>query len=215
MNRNKIKLQKGFTLIETMIGLSILTIAIVTATSLLMGLIQSNRQITKTLQAHYLAQEGLEAVRNIRDTNWMRNRQWNGVFDIPDDVDEVKEYVLGFNSGVMNGSLNENADLASLSDAWNLIDLDSSNTGEIYLCGDSIGTHYFSTDCGEIKPSIGFKRRIEISKPVDCKEADADLALCGKEGEEGKAMLVRSIVTFDKGEAVLEEILTDWKGGAL
>ena len=74
---NKVfKNQKGFTLTEVMIGMMILTVAIVSATQLLIGIMNSNKAIIHNLQAYYLAQEGIEAVRNIRDTNWLHNKKW-------------------------------------------------------------------------------------------------------------------------------------------
>lgn len=61
-----------------MIGIMILTIAIVASTSILLGLITSNKSNVQTLQAYYMAQEGIEAVVNMRDTNWLNNLNWLG-----------------------------------------------------------------------------------------------------------------------------------------
>ncbi|MDD3861530.1 MAG: type II secretion system protein [Candidatus Gracilibacteria bacterium] len=197
-NKNKIGRKKGFTLIETMIGLTILTIAIVTATSLLIGLIQSNRHITKSLQAYYLAQEGLEAVRNIRDTNWMNNRDWEkGISE--------GEFVIGL-------------------DSEKVLEIEDFDNDTIFLCGSEGGNQYFSTSCHNDKIDTGFKRKIEISKPDYCStnsEGGAENSTENNSPEteelckDEKAMLVTSTVSFDKGEVVLEMILTDWKGGAL
>lgn len=70
--------QRGFTLTEVMIGMLILTVAIVSATNLLVGLQRANRANLTSLQAYYYAVEGLEGVRNIRDSNWLHNRDWLG-----------------------------------------------------------------------------------------------------------------------------------------
>ncbi|MCX6723320.1 MAG: prepilin-type N-terminal cleavage/methylation domain-containing protein [Candidatus Staskawiczbacteria bacterium] len=63
---------KGFTLIELIISIFILSIAIVgifTAFSIIVILTSDTvNQLTGT----YLAQEGIEIVRNIRDTNWLK-----------------------------------------------------------------------------------------------------------------------------------------------
>lgn len=76
---NKFKNNKdGFTLTEVLIGIMILTVAIVAATNLLVGLVNSNQNNLTTMQAYYLAQEGIEGVRNIRDTNWLHNTNWLG-----------------------------------------------------------------------------------------------------------------------------------------
>ena len=64
-------MKKGFTLLETVIALGIL----ITSTLLVYGMtvrIFSNIQEEKTkFVAAYLAQEGIEIVRNIRDVNWI------------------------------------------------------------------------------------------------------------------------------------------------
>ncbi len=76
---NKLKHnQRGFTLVEVMIGIMILTVAIVSATNLLVGLQHSNQANMTSLQAYYYAVEGIEGVRNIRDSDWLHNRDWLG-----------------------------------------------------------------------------------------------------------------------------------------
>ena len=75
---NKFRKTSGFSLTEVMIGIMILTVAIVSASNLLVSLVKTNRLNVQTLQAYYLAQEGLEAVRNIRDTNWLHNLDFKG-----------------------------------------------------------------------------------------------------------------------------------------
>ncbi len=87
----------GFTLTEVMIGMMILTIAIVAATNLLVGLLRSNDNNVKTLQAYYFAQEGIEAARNIRDTNWIYNFDWLG------DVNPNAAFLRKFEKGAAYG----------------------------------------------------------------------------------------------------------------
>lgn len=91
--RNK----KGFSLIEVIIGISIITLIItaaaeVTQTSIKMGSITAHELI-----AHHLAEEGLEVVRNTRDTNWMRNEGWkkgldDGVTYLIIDNDQPRDF---------------------------------------------------------------------------------------------------------------------------
>ncbi len=62
-------MQKGFTLLEVLFSLFLLTAAMVGAASLLLR-ITSFLPVSKgQLQASYLAQEGVEIVRNMRDAN--------------------------------------------------------------------------------------------------------------------------------------------------
>lgn len=71
-----LKNKRGFTLTEVLIGIMILTIAITAATNLLVNLRAANKANMLTLQAYYYAVSGIEEVRNIRDSNWLHNRDW-------------------------------------------------------------------------------------------------------------------------------------------
>lgn len=82
----------GFSLIEVVIGIAVITLIItaaaeVTRSSIRMGSITSNELI-----ANHLAEEGLEVVRNIRDSNWLRNQQWDlGLSDGDYIIEETSE----------------------------------------------------------------------------------------------------------------------------
>ena len=68
--------QRGFTIIELSISIFILAIAIIGAYNAftIMDILTSNSSDRFT--AAYLAQEGVEIVRNIRDTNWLESASW-------------------------------------------------------------------------------------------------------------------------------------------
>ncbi len=81
--------KRGFSLIEVVIGIAVITLVItaaaeVTRSSIVMGSITNNELI-----AHNHAEEGLEIVRNMRDSNWMQNKKWDT------DLDDG-EYVIVF-----------------------------------------------------------------------------------------------------------------------
>lgn len=59
----------GFTFIETMIAIAVLLIAIVAPMSLAHQGVQAARLAQDEIVAFYLAQEGIEVVRNMRDEN--------------------------------------------------------------------------------------------------------------------------------------------------
>ncbi len=67
----------GFTIIELIAVVFVVTVGLV-------GIYTVSSQITayttlsfSNLTASYLAQEGIEIVRNIRDTNWLEGSDWN------------------------------------------------------------------------------------------------------------------------------------------
>jgi len=71
-------LSKSFTLIETAVAIFVLTVGILTVSSLISYLLSISSIASQKLIASYLAQEGIEIVRNIRDTNLLNNdRNWD------------------------------------------------------------------------------------------------------------------------------------------
>lgn len=64
--------QKGFTLLETIVALSVLTIGMGGVVVFLQQTVAAVPDPVGRLEALYLAQEGIEIVRNIRDANFAR-----------------------------------------------------------------------------------------------------------------------------------------------
>lgn len=59
----------GFTLVEMLVAISILLIAVVGPLSIVAGSIGTSNLAKEQITAHYLAQEAIELVRNIKDNN--------------------------------------------------------------------------------------------------------------------------------------------------
>ena len=71
--------QRGFTLIEVIIAIVVLTIGVLGAYALVSRVINATSLSVSQLTASYLGQEGLELVRNARDTNFLRIRQGESI----------------------------------------------------------------------------------------------------------------------------------------
>ena len=80
MNLNKLqqisanlkKKQKAFTLVEVLIAVSILTIGILSGFILITKVLYNTAVIQDRLIASFLAQEGIELVRQVRDSNFLQ-----------------------------------------------------------------------------------------------------------------------------------------------
>jgi len=91
--------QKGFTLVETLVSLVILSVVIVPILSLSSIVAGVNISIQDNLVASGLAQEGVEVVRAIRDTNWFNDRVFDyGLSDGAYRVEWNSTTLLGLNS---------------------------------------------------------------------------------------------------------------------
>lgn len=102
--------KKAFTLPEVIVGISILVLVIMAATSLLVSIIRTNNENVNTIVAYHLAQEGLEGMRNIRDSNWLlgadfqgqagtvtKAKVWGEVLPASAAEGEIRYYILDFN----------------------------------------------------------------------------------------------------------------------
>lgn len=65
------KLLTGFTIIELIITIFVLSIAIIGVFGAFSIMVILTSNVSDRLAAAYLAQEGVEIIRNIRDTNWL------------------------------------------------------------------------------------------------------------------------------------------------
>jgi prepilin-type N-terminal cleavage/methylation domain-containing protein len=72
------KKNKAFTLIEIIIAITLVTVVITAVAGLILTTLLANQRNLHSLQATYLAQESLEAVRYMRDSNWLQNYSWDG-----------------------------------------------------------------------------------------------------------------------------------------
>jgi len=79
----------GFTILESMIAISIFTIGISAALLVIVSSLNVGTRAKNTIIASNLAEEGIEVVRSIRDRNWMVGNPWYQGIDDP----------LGFISG--------------------------------------------------------------------------------------------------------------------
>ncbi|MBI5912825.1 type II secretion system protein [Candidatus Azambacteria bacterium] len=86
------KLQRGFTLLESMVAIAIFTVGISTAVFVITQSINVGTRTKNKIIAANLTQEGIEAVRNIRDRNWFAGRTWT------DGIDALTNACLQYNS---------------------------------------------------------------------------------------------------------------------
>jgi len=70
-------MKKGFTLIEVVVSVTILMIGAVGVYVIFNRVISVPSRVSSKFTGAYLAQEGVEIIRNIRDTNWIEGEDWN------------------------------------------------------------------------------------------------------------------------------------------
>ncbi len=69
MKKNILKNNLGFTLVETLVAIGILSLSIAAAFTAVQSSLQNSGNVKDQITAFYLAQEGMEFIKNIRDEN--------------------------------------------------------------------------------------------------------------------------------------------------
>jgi hypothetical protein len=73
-------MEKGFSLLETIIAIFILSVGIIGIASLINRTAALGTVVKNQLIASHLAQEGIELMHNLRNTNWVQGSTWeNGL----------------------------------------------------------------------------------------------------------------------------------------
>ena len=133
----KAKKYKSFTLIEVIVAIFILTVGVLAVFGVIADVFNYISFNSSKLKAIYLAQEGLEIVKNIRDTNYLKKRNNPGI---------------QWDNGLPEGEWEADYDDESLGQlyAGSFLNIDSNN--------------FYSYSPGSPTP---FKRKIKIEKLAD------------------------------------------------
>lgn len=227
--KNFVLKKRAFTLPEVLVSISILVLVVFSSTSLLISSIRSNIQNVNTIIAFGLAQEGLEAVRNIRDSDWLLGAKFNGV--VGTKLQNVKIWGAPFPSYPEDQSIHYykvdrlqpdtnltiNPTLSQLSSftPWSLEDItvdtnfdygNDEKTVLYKLNDETTGFGGYSHAGSEASP---FHRFIMIS-PVAYSSSEMNSPV-----DQFLKMRVTSVVQWKEGgrdkEVRLDSELTDWK----
>jgi len=218
---------EAFSLVEIIVAFSVLVLVIFASTNLLVSIIRSNSENVNTLTAYGLAQEGLEAMRNIRDSNWLlgadfqgkvgANCLWPGDVCLPGSIGDTRVFALKFNEVQSLGFGTVSSDQIQNYAPWELKEVSSSPTDPVFVQETQL---YKSTSeetdvvwyqpCFSpctLDPSL-FLRFIEVEPFPYATDAT-----------KVKKYRVSSVVRWQEigrqKEVRLTTELTDWKGGPL
>ncbi len=87
----KLQTSSGFSLIEVIIGIAVVTVSVVSVVSTYNFFLRVAQKNVQTVKAEFLNEEGLEAVRSIRDTSWS---------DFVNNISTSTDYFLNFNTNM-------------------------------------------------------------------------------------------------------------------
>jgi len=128
------KNNKGFTLIEGLIAIFFLLMVTAGIFGVLKQATSSTQASKDKLVAAYLAQEGIEIVRNLRDSNWVKYKG------------DLTKWLIGLPEGVYEAQ-------------YDSLTLSAYSGSGRYLASTTAGFYLYDT----LGQSTKFKRKIEIS----------------------------------------------------
>jgi len=159
-NHNKLQItnykfqDKGFSLIEIIIAIGIITVGLITIISLFNQNIKSEIRNKNKLIAIYLANESIEIVRQQRDNNWFATDPWMNNISTGDVIVSVK---------------NKN----NIREGWDIVTPGLNERKKVYLSDDDYYVQ-FNGDSGSWTET-GFERYLTINTgTASCLGAGAD-----------------------------------------
>lgn len=180
---------EGFSLIEVIIGIAVITLVITAAAEVTRSSIRMGSITTNELIAHNQAEEGLEIIRNIRDSNWLQNKAWNS----------------GLKTGtyhIIENDIHALAPGETVQSPWQLISAD--------------GFDEAMSNARFIRTISIREEIIPLSKKIN---ATPEVSLQGTLPMQEKILIVTSTVTYNERRSPktieMETILSDWKQGPL
>lgn len=220
---------------EVLISIFIITMGMTGSAMLIISAIHINSVNADRIVGLNLAREGIEAVRNIRDTNWMTwsaniRECWNfmndtngdGIIDNTDEACSVdangqNEHPIGGKDDESNFVTNYIIDYDNENFRWVLMnenDPPTDYSAKLYKSSQNLYTH----NPEETNEETKFSREITI-KYIDNKNDSGDpITYYFPEGERDKdnRILIESKVSwFSRGrtqEVILAQTLTDYLG---
>jgi len=139
--------KKGFTLIEAIVAIGVISVGFVGSLVLLSKASSQATIVKDRVVAAHLGAEGVEVIRNIRDTNWLKGRDWLDGLVEPSDAPAGTEV-----SGVVD---------------YNSEALDLSDSSESRKCLNWDGSFYKHAIAPSYACSTFFKRHIVLTKKED------------------------------------------------
>lgn len=112
----------GFTIMELLVAVFILAVGVTGMIALINKLVISGTAIQQQLVAAGLAQEGIEIIHNIRNTNWIQNESWSeGLEQVGCRPSPLENVGCPINAAVVfnSTSININNDPAAWELEWN------------------------------------------------------------------------------------------------
>ncbi len=226
--KRTLKNKPAFTLVEIIVAFTVLVLVILASTNLLVAIIRNNTENENTVVAYGLAQEGLEALRNVRDSNWLLGADfqgsvggkclWAGGVCLPGSLGTKKSFALKMQEIEDLGVGPVGSDAIPNYAPWELKDVTPVLPGDspavqdtqLYLVASSGGDAEWYQPCFSpctADPSI-FSRWIEVEPLAH-----------GTETTKVQKYRVSAVVRWkeigrDK-EVRLTTELTNWKGGPL
>lgn len=208
----------GFTLLETLIAIAILTVAVAAAFGVAQKALMSSAFSKNQTSAFFLATEGLELVRNVRDDIGFYNTDPANLSTDPiTQIDWLKHFKTVCNSSALDGTcgfdVNPVADLTTTEPNGGTngtpLKLCTATTGCPLSVVNSGGEIYYSSSLAS--PITIFSRKITMTEKCYSNWAGTNAVNCNTNPDGKKEVTVTSTVYWLGESFSISEVLTNWR----
>jgi type II secretory pathway pseudopilin PulG len=217
--------QSGQTLIETLVAAFVLTMGISAALGLATYALSATSNIKQRVIAVGLAREGIEAVKNIRDTNWLRGTLSTDCFNFEQQNNTANCYRdwlnplagNGYNIDTSGKTLTYNLEFnANESIFWKLQETDRNFGLDFSYEAMETGTYFTKGGITVTESNSGFGRAITLTPDNSFKPFDQDtgprLKVTSEVWWSDKNCPISDTIPEDPACKIkLETYLTNWK----
>ena len=140
--------RSGQTLLELIIAIGVIMVSTLSATTLIVSTINAGQVSQTKVEAANFSREGVELLRGIRDSNWLKRDQ--NVTDI--STGNVYSWNTGLGAGNYVATFNGTA--------WNLVTYQSIDA--VNLIGQPNGQSYFTQNCSANCTETRYHRKLTI-----------------------------------------------------
>ncbi|PIR97618.1 MAG: hypothetical protein COT91_00500 [Candidatus Doudnabacteria bacterium CG10_big_fil_rev_8_21_14_0_10_41_10] len=196
--------ENGQTLIETLVAIFLLTTGIIGGLSLAIFALGASDVTVNQIVATNLAREGVEVVRNMRDTNWLEAEDADGLSDCSSDIGVGQECYADWDSQVYNISGNPSGkkyilQFSTYGNSWQILTSTGGQNVRLYLQSDGSYNH---VDNGNWK----YSRLVVITR-----ESATRLLVKSTVWWKGKNCAATDSPPETRCKVVIEEYLTNWR----
>ncbi|EKE26319.1 MAG: hypothetical protein ACD_4C00337G0007 [uncultured bacterium (gcode 4)] len=197
--------KKWYTVVELMVGILIFTIWFLSAYLLVYSAINSSTKSKNEIIASNIAREQIELVKNIRDTNWLRNNNFDNLSDFSGSwyLGDYKYYIIE-----NDYNIDSPIKIKNLNSSFNWTKNDVLNSSELRLCIDDMWRYIHPNNPSDCHKRTTFYSFLKVDKLIT-KNTITNMPIIVTWAYRIESIVINTEKWYN--EFNINTIITDWK----